>query len=161
MPFTTQDAIRGFISAGQVWRAEHSATDVAAAGVSYLGFVTSNVELEALSRSYSSTGNSLTVELFEATFTGGANVRTLNRRMGVAGAPPVQFKTGITPAALTTVKTGLTILAAASTGSAQAGQTSDSSLLILKANTSYVIRLTNSGSGAATVGATIDYRESV
>lgn len=161
MPQVTQDVLRSYIQSGQVWRAEHSALALAAAEVTYLAFVTSNVEMEILTRGYSSTGNAMTVELFEATFTGGTNVRTLNRRLSTAGTTPVQMKTAVTPGALTTVISGLRVLAATSTGSAQVGVSADAGLLILKRNTSYVVRITNSGSGASDIGAAIDYRESI
>jgi hypothetical protein len=157
----TQDVLRSFIELGQVWRAEHSAMAVAAAGVSYLGFVTSNVEMEALARNYGSSGNILLVELFEATFTGGTNVRTLNRKFSVSTPPPIQFKTGITPGALTTALTSTRVLATTSTGSAQVGVFPDSSLVLLKANTSYVLRMTNASAGVADLGASIDYREAL
>jgi hypothetical protein len=161
MPTVTQDVIRSYITSGQVWRIEHSALAVAAAGVSYIGFVTSGLKLEALGRSYASTGNALVVELFEATFTGGTNIRTLNRDLAVTTAPPVQMKTGITPGALGDVITGIRVVAATSTGSAQVGVNNDGSLLLLKPNTSYIIRMTNTGTGAADIGTSIDYRESI
>lgn len=161
MAHTTQDIIRTLARDGLIWRAEHSALAVPAGASTYLGFVTGDNELEALSRSYSSTGNALVVELFEASFTGGTPAHTINRRLSHAGPPPVQLLTGITPGALGDAITAVRILAPTSTGSAQAGVSADDSLLLLKAQTSYVLRISNTGASAADLGAAIDYRESI
>lgn len=143
----------------QVYRAEIGATiAVATTGTYFVGMTTGAVPLRILSRAYSSSEFALTIELFEATWSGGVNARTLNKDLGGNQTPPVQFLGGVTPGTLTTVLTGITLRAPTSGGTAQVSLQADNNVLITKPNASYVIRFTNGGGVNAIIGASIEYR---
>lgn len=146
---------------GLVWRSEVSFTGVAAAGFAYLGITTGADEVVILQRAYSSSEAVLTVELFEATFTGGTDARTLNRRFKQAAeAKPATVKFGVTPGTLPGAPiTGLTLRAGVSTGSAQLAVTGDDSHLYLEAGKSYVVRYTNGGANPANISNSFDWRK--
>lgn len=149
------------IAAGLVGRAELSYAGIAAAGFAYSGITTGPDEVVILQRSYSSSGAILTVDLFEATFTGGTDPRLLNRRL--ASAPPTSaiVKQGVTPGTLTTPVTGATYRASTGTGQASVSIPGDDSRLYLKANTSYVVRYTNGDTNAATIANSFDFRKAL
>lgn len=155
---TTQDEIEVAGSLGEIFRAEFGTTIALAAGTYFLGIVVGNIPLKILGRSYSSSESPLTVELIEATFTGGTNARTLSRNLGNTNTPPAQFVSGVTPGALGAVITGLTLRAPATGGSAAVSVTPDANILVTKRNTSYVVRFTNGGGPNAIVAGAIDYR---
>lgn len=145
------------IEHGVVFTSEFSATGVASGASVLVGFTTGTRPMVALDRSWSSSESLLTVELFEAAFTGGTDIRTLNRNQAAGGSPPAQFKSGVT-ATLGTPISVAAFRAGSSTGSAAVAVTSDAARLILKPSTSYVLRITNGGAGAANIGAGFTYR---
>lgn len=149
------------IAQGYVFRNEVGFTGVAAAGVAYMGITVGSRELVVLSRAYSSSESTLTIELFEATFTGGTPARTINRRLNSNRASPAAFLAGVTPGALGSVLTGVTLRAGTSGGAAVLQVAGDESKLYLKAGTQYVVRFTNGGSNAANIGASVDIRQVV
>lgn len=147
------------IAQGLIFRAELSYAGVAAAGVAYTGIATGADEVVILQRSYSSSESTLTVELFEATFTPGGDPRLLNRRLAIASAAPATVKTGVTPGALGAVVTGNTYRASTGTGQTSVTVPGEDNKIYLKANTQYVVRYTNGGSNAATIGNALDFRK--
>lgn len=148
------------IAQGLIWRSELSYAGVAAAGVAYTGITVGADEVVILQRSYTSSESILTVELFEATFTGGTDPRTLNRRFKNNGdSKPAIVKVGVTPGTLTSPITGVTLRAAASTGSAQLSVAGDDSRLYLEAGKNYVVRYTNGGATTATISNAFDFRK--
>lgn len=149
------------IAQGMIFRAEISYAGIAAAGVAYTGITTGPEEVAILQRTYSSSESTLTVELFEASYTGGADPRLLNRRLSNASAPPATIKTGVTPGALGSVVTGNTYRASTGTGQTSVTVPGDDNHIYLKANTSYVVRYTNGGANAATIGNTLDFRKTL
>lgn len=148
------------IAQGLIFRTELAYTGVTASGFAYTGIQTGN-EVVILQRAYSSTESVLTVELFEASFTGGTAARTLNRRFNSTEPNPLTVMQGVTPGTLGTALTGVTLRATTSTGSAQLAISGDDSRLYLKPNTSYIVRYTNGGAGAATIGNSFDYRKTL
>lgn len=149
------------IAAGLIFRAELSYAGVAAAGVAYSGITTGADEVAILQRAYSSSESTLTVELFEATFTVGTDPRLLNRRLSNTATPPATVKQGVTPDALGAVITGNTYRASTGTGQTSVSVPGDDSKIYLKANTSYVVRYTNGGTNPATIGNGFDYRKAL
>lgn len=147
------------IAQGLVFRAEISYAGIAAAGFAYTGITTGSDELVILQRSYSSTEGVLTVELFEATWSGGADPRLLNRRMSNTSAAPATIKTGVTPGTLGEAETGNTYRASTGTGQTSVTVPGEDNKLYLKANTPYVVRYTNGGANAATIGNALDFRK--
>jgi hypothetical protein len=149
------------IAQGYVFRNEVGFTGLESAGVAYVGVTTGEKDVVVLGRSYSSSESMLTVELFEATYTGGTPARTLNRRLSSTRPAPASFMAGVTPGTLGSVITGVTLRAATSTGSAALSVSGDESKLYLKAGTQYVVRITNGGSNSANIGAAFDVRQVV
>lgn len=149
------------VAQGLVFRAEVGFTGVAAGAFAYVGVTTGADEVVILQRAYSSSESKLTVELFEATFTPGTPARILNRRFSNVQTGPATISQGVTPGTLTTVITGVTLRASTSTGSAALAVAGDDSRLYLKANTSYVVRYKNEGSGAADIANGFDYRKAL
>lgn len=157
----TQNNAETCAALGLVTRFEIGAS-VAAAGFYYVGLTTPvGPQVRVMSRQYSSSESSLTVELFEATWSAGSAVRTLNRNLAVTPTPPLTLLGNVTPGALGSVITGVTIRAATGTGTSAIQISGDESLLLLKANTNYVIRFTNSGGQIATVSAGLDLRQAM
>ncbi len=149
-----------FVTAqGLVFRAELGFSGVPAAGPVYSGITTGPEELVILQRAYSSSESILLVELFEATFSAGTPARILNRRFASAQTIPATVMQGVTPDALGAAITGVTLRAGSTTGSASLTVPGDASRLYLKPATSYVVRYTNQGAGAATIGNSFDFRK--
>lgn len=143
---------------GGIWTAEHGATGVASAGVLAVGFVTGINPMVAMRRAYSSSGNLLTITLYEVAFTGGTNIlRTYNRNLGSSRPAPTQMKAGVTFTPNTPISS-LTARGATSTGNANV-VVPDENQLILKKATSYVLTLTNGDAAAADLGFSINLRE--
>lgn len=156
---TTQELNEFYAAHGFVWRAEIGATiAIAATGVYHVGVAIGDIPLRILSRSYSSSESPLTVELFEASFTLGANARTLNKNLSGNQTPPAQFVSGVTPGTLGAVITSAILRAPTAGGTSQVTLSADNNVLITKRNTSYVIRFTNGGGANAIIGAALDYR---
>lgn len=156
----TQDINEYYAKMGLVYRTELAAViALAATGVYYVGFTTGPTAVRVLSRSYSSSESPLTIELFETTFTGGVALRTLNANLNVANSinPAPQFG-AVTPGALVTPVTGIVLRAPTVGGTAALSITSDASPLVLKPNTSYVLRFTNGGGANANIGAVTNLR---
>lgn len=150
------------IAQGLIWRSEIGYTGIVAAGTAFSGITTGDERLVILQRSYSSTQSSLTVELFEASWTDGVDARTLNRILELSGeAKPAVVKTGVTPGALGNAITGVTLRAATSTGNAAVSISGDDSRLYLKPNTQYIVRYTNTGTAAADISNAFDYRKAL
>ena len=149
------------IAQGLIFRAEMSFAGIAAADFAYSGITTGADELVILQRAYSSSEAALTVELFEATFTGGTDPRLLNRRLSNTSAKPATIKQGVTPGALGNAITGATYRAVVGTGQASVAVPGDASRIYLKANTSYVVRHTNNGANAATINNGFDFRKTL
>lgn len=149
------------IAAGLVGRAEISYVGIAAAGFAYSGIQTGADELVILQRAYSSSEATLTVELFEATFSAGTDPRLLNRRLSMPVPAVANIKQGVTPGTLTTPVTGASYRASTGTGQSSVSIPGDDSRLYLKANTSYVVRYTNGGTNAATISNGFDFRKAL
>lgn len=161
MPIPAMSFDEFVIAQGLVFRAELGYAGIAAAGVAYTGIQTGSDEIVVLQRAYSSSESILLVELFETTFTVGTDPRVLNRRFNSLQVVPATVKQGVTPGALGTAITGVTLRASTSTGSAALSVASDDSRLYLKPNTSYVVRYTNQGAAAATIGNSFDFRKAL
>lgn len=155
----TQDINEYYAKMGLVFRYEIGAViALATTGTYHVGVTTGAAPVRVLYRSYSSSESPLTIELFEATWSAGATVRVLNANLGIAGSPPATMFGAVTPGTLGAVITSASLRAPTAGGSAQLTVTADSSVLILKAGTSYVLRFTNGGGINASVGAVINLR---
>lgn len=149
------------IASGFVFSSDAGFAGVGAGTAVHIGVLTGSLEVLILQRSYGSSESQLTVELFEATFTGGTPARTFNRRLSSTEVQPAIVHAGVTPGALETAITGTTLRAATSGGSASLQVSGDERRIYLKEGTSYVIRMTNGGSGAAVIGTSFDYRKAL
>lgn len=140
---------------GRIWRVSHGWTmDVAAPF--HFGFTVGESDLIALSREYFTMSTGLKVELFQATWSGGAPAKTINRRLEFKDqAPPIQWYQGVTPGALGEAITGFEVQ---SSGPNRVGKDGDKEPFIHTAKASYVLRVTNTGSGAQPFTFAADYR---
>lgn len=149
-----------YIQRGRVWKFEISATGVAAGASHLIGMTTGDRSVVIANRVYGATTSVLVAALYEVSFTGGSDPRYANRRLDMPASAeliPVTVKTGVTATPVTII-TSATILAPSSTGNASIAFQGEGSAFILKANTSYVVALTNGGSGAADIGMAFDVR---
>lgn len=149
------------IASGFVFSSDAVFADVGAGTAVHIGVLTGSLEVLILQRSYGSSESQLTVELFEATFTGGTPARTFNRRLSSTEPQPAVVKYGVTPGPLSEAITGVPLRAATSGGSASLQVSGDERRIYLKEATSYIIRLTNNGSGSASISASFDYRKAL
>lgn len=143
---------------GKIWLADHSWSLAADASLDF-GFVIGARDMIALSRNYFTLSTSMTVELYKASFTGGSQMHTVNRRLELSGqAKPIQFYTGVTPDALGSVITGFVSESATSN---RVGKDGDKEPFVHAASSSYVLRIKNSGSGTQPFSFSIEYREKI
>lgn len=155
------DKTEALIAAGYVFRSEIGFTSVGsgAGAAVYVGVTTGpNSEVVVMGRAYSSSESPITIELFEASYTGGSPARTLNRRFTSTKVAPATFAQGVAPGTLGNAITGVTLRAPTAGGSAALSVTGDDNALYLKANTNYVVRIINGGNAGASIGASFDYR---
>lgn len=143
---------------GKIWLADHDWSLNAGDHLDF-GFVVGERDMIALSRSYATLSTSLTVELYQATFTGGSTMHTINRRLASSGDPkPAQFLYGVTPGALGTKVTGFVSEAATNN---RVGKDGDKEPFVHTALTSYVLRIINSGASTQTFQFSVEYREKI
>lgn len=146
------------IDLGQMYSTEFSAAGVLSAGTTLVGIQTGTRPLLIGDRSYSSTESSLRVELFEVSFTGGTDVNRYNRNIVIGGTGSVAIKSGVTATPVTAITTA-NFIATSSANNIQLALVNDGARLVLKPQTQYVIRFTNTGSATATIGARFNYRD--
>ncbi|WP_442108706.1 hypothetical protein [Pseudomonas sp. NUPR-001] len=144
MPQVTAEETFELAKRGLIWRVSH-AWEMAAAATFHFGFIIGERDMIALSREYFTMSTALKVELFQATWTGGAPAKTINRRLEFKDlTPPVQWYQGVTPGTLGAAITGFEV---ESTSSNRVGKDGDKEPFIHTAMTSYVLKVTNTGSG--------------
>lgn len=148
-------------SLGYVFRYEVGFAAVPAGGSVYIGVQTLGKEVVVLARSYGSTGSVVTAELHEASYSGGMLSRRFNRRLSSTRAEPLAMRENVTPGALGNPITSATLRAATATGAAALAVSGDESKIYLKANTQYVVKITNGHNSVADIGASFDMRRAV
>ncbi|WP_442108200.1 hypothetical protein [Pseudomonas sp. NUPR-001] len=143
---------------GKIWLADHSWSLTAGAQLDF-SFVIGQRDVIALSRNYFTLSTSITVELYEASFTGGIQMHTINRRLASSGDPkPTQFYYGVTPGALGSKITGFVSEA---TSSNRVGKDGEKEPFVHTAQATYVLRVINSGSGNQPFTLSVEYREKI
>lgn len=144
--------------AGELWTFSQGTPAVAAAGTVKIGILTGASPVLVMARDYQSTGNALGIKLYKQTFTGGATpTNGYNRNLLlVAPVPPASVLAGVT----FTPNTPLIVAAVSAETSANNAQLTrdDDDPLLLAANTSYVLELTNSDAQAETLTVEINLR---
>jgi len=129
---------------------------MAAGATFHFGCVVGEQDMIALSREYFTMSTALKVELFQALWSGGAAAKTINRRLAFKDLPPpVQWFQGVTPGTLGDPITGFEV---ESTSSNRVGKDGDKEPFIHTALTSYVVRITHTGSGNQPFTFAADYR---
>jgi hypothetical protein len=140
---------------GLIWRAEH-AWSMDAGAPMYFGWVTPEIEMVSLGRDYFTNSKSLKVDLYQATFTVGTPVETLNRRLILRNdPPPLQIYHTVTPGALTDRITGFNV---ESTGPVRVDRRGDTQPFVHDPLTSYVLAITNELAGAEPYSFSLDFR---
>ncbi|HGM4307274.1 TPA: hypothetical protein ACKPFN_003693 [Pseudomonas aeruginosa] len=156
MTFVISDETFALAKNGRIWRVSHSWT-LGGAEAFHFGFAIGERDMIALSREYFTMSTGLKVELFQATWSGGTQAKTINRRLDLKDSPPpVQWYQGVTPGSLGAAITGFEI---ESTSSNRVGKDGDKEPFIHTAMTSYVLRVTNTGSGNQPFSFSLDFRE--
>ena len=155
MSVVTQDSVFASVMRGLVWRAEHQ-WDQGTAQALLFGFVVPETKMVALSRDYFAYSTAINVELFEATFTGGVLVNTINRDLSRRNeAPPVQFYQGVIPDSLTDRITGFYIQAPSGV---RVGVRGDLQPFVHEPFKSYVLSIANDGNGVQPFSFALDFR---
>lgn len=144
--------------AGELWTYSQATPEVAAAGTLAIGILTGASPVLVLARSYESTGNVVGIKLYKQTFTGGAApTNAYNRNQAIVGpVQPASVLSGVTFTPNTPV-----IVAAVNADSAANNARlfrGDDDPLLLAANTSYVLEMTNSDAQAETLSLSINLR---
>lgn len=151
----TRDTLLASAVRGLIWRAEHTWTMDAGAPM-YFGWVVPEIKMVSLGREYITPGKSLKVDLYEASFTGGTNVTTLNRDLGVSGAlTPIQAKHSVTPGALTNRITGFNV---ETLGAVRVGRLGNIEPYMHPPLVSYVLAIENLIAGAEPYSFFFDFR---
>lgn len=123
----------------------------------FFGFVVPGVKMVALARDYYAESNGIQVDLYQASFTGGTEVYTINRDLELRNeTPPVQFYWGVAPGVLTDRITGFA--QALQGGGSRIGIRGDLQPFVHDALTSYVLAIKNTGNGAAPFSFAVDFR---
>jgi hypothetical protein len=144
--------------AGELWTYSQGTPAVAAAGTAKIGILTGAQPVLVLSRLYESTGNALGIKLYKQTFTGGAApTNAYNRNQAITGpVQPASVLAGVT----FTPNTPVIVAAVNADSAANNARLSrgDDDPLLLAANTSYVLELTNNDAAAETLTVEINLR---
>lgn len=149
MPLSINDVLYDALKEGRLYSINHTSPSIAAAGNYLVGLTTGSRPVVYHDRTYISDVASFLVELFRVDYTGGTPIAVSNRNFVIGGSGPVTHVAAptATPANLVA---SVRALAGTSTGNAQA-QIPENEKYILDANTQYVLRLTNTASGAAVI----------
>lgn len=146
------------LSEGRLFTVGHTTPSIAA-GSSYLvGFTTGVRPVEYMDRSYVSDVTAFFVELFEASYTDGSEIPSINRNYLIGGPGPVAHVSTPTASPSGSPLATVRALASSSTGNAQA-MVPENERYILKPVTQYVLRLTNQGSNPGTITFRWTYRD--
>ncbi|MNN32364.1 hypothetical protein D3C81_1460850 [compost metagenome] len=156
MTTITKDSDFSMSMNGEIWRIEHN-WELAADAIMAFGFaVPAGKKMVALGREYFTFSTGLKVDLYESVFTGGTNVYTLNRDLSKRlSPPPIQFKHSVTGYVTTDRITGFEVEAVSSIRVDKRG---DQTPFLHEPSKSYVLAITNSGSGNQPFSLAIDFR---
>lgn len=150
MSLPVNDVLYDVLKEGRLFSIAHTTTSIAAAGTYLFGATTGSRPVVYHDRTYVSDVGSFLVELFKVSYTGGTPVTSGNRNFVIGGSGPVSHSAAPTATIAGSPVATVRVLAASATGNAQA-QVPESEKYILEPNTQYVLRLTNTGSGAGTI----------
>lgn len=155
----TSSVFEGFIRAsienGLAWRFSNESS-IGAGLTKIFGFITGNYTASLTSRDLSSTGENTLVLLFEDTpYTGGSLITMQNRNRYYQSRsdlnPLLEIREGVTATPAGLPVTGARLLFS-NKGVAQIGSSEESSLIMLKRNTSHIITAQNLDAQSATFG---------
>lgn len=149
MSLPVNDILYDALKEGRLYAINHTSPSISAAGNYLVGLTTGARPVVYHDRSYISDVASFNVELFKNTYTGGTPIATGNRNFAIGGSGPVTHVAAPT-ATPTVLVASVRVLAGTSSGNAQA-QIPENEKYILEPNTQYVLRLTNTASGAAVI----------
>lgn len=148
------------ISAGKTHTAQFELAAVAAAAEGFCSILTGPNPIVIVSQSFGSSEDAVTASLYQVAATGGTNARVACRNLVIGGPGPMFCKQGatVTPNApiLRTTFRSSTV-----GNSSSLSLTSETSELILRPNTQYVIGMRNDAAQPANIGVSLTYREQV
>lgn len=145
------------IDDGNMFVAQIASPSIAAAGTYLVGLSTGSRPVKILDRFYDIAFDNCTIELFENTYTGGTPITTVGpRNFVIGGAPPLSFVAAPTGTPTTLIASIFLRNAAGAMGTI--GVQGEGLQYILKPNTQYLLRVTNSGSGSGIARLTYNFR---
>lgn len=159
MSIQTKTATEQALADGKLFTIPHTSPSIAAAGAYLVGFLTGSRPVEFLDRYYNATVNSVDVALYELTWSGGTPIPSGNRNFEIGGAAPSNFSAAPTATVVGNPVATVKLRAATGTGNSQIALVSESERYILKANTRYVLQITNSDVAAGTVTFRYTFRD--
>jgi len=136
---------------GKLFTTAYTTANLAAAGVEAVGMTMGADPVMYLTRNYSSTTSSFLIELWEEAFTGGALRPAPNRNLINASIAPASHYSGITPGGGGILRASFILQGSSSTGLSSVAVTAETEFYVLKPNTQYVLRFTNTSSQAGTL----------
>lgn len=146
------------VSDGRLFTVGFSSPSLAAAGTYLFGMTMGNRPVVFMDRVYTASLSSGLIELFEVPYTGGTVVTARDRNFVTGNTAPATFSSGPTATPAGPVLATVILLAADSTGNANAGLLTESERFILKPNTQYVVRGTNTSGQAGVISARFTFR---
>lgn len=143
---------------GDLWATQATTGTLASAGTEIYGIQIGSAPVMYRERTYQGTCSQILVQLYEEGFTGGNLTPTTNRSFeNTTGVSPANHYSGISRAGGGILRTSILILGDATTGNANA-ITPDIEFFILKANTQYVLVITNQGTSSGFVNFRFNYQ---
>lgn len=146
------------VADGRLFTVGFSSPSIAAAGTYLFGMTMGSRPVIFMDRVYQASISSGLIELFEVDYTGGTAVTARDRNFVSANTPPATFSSAPTATPAGASLATVILLAADSTGNANAGLVTESERFVLKPNTQYVVRGTNTSGQAGVISARFTFR---
>lgn len=145
------------IDEGRIFTAQVVTPTLAAAATYLVGLQTGARPIKVLDRFYDVAFDNCTIELFENSYTGGTPLLSVaNRNFVIGGSAPMTFTSAPTATPTNLVASIFLRNAAGATGTI--GVQGETLQYVLKPNTQYVLRVTNSGTGSGVARLTYNFR---
>lgn len=146
------------VASGQLFTVGFTSPSIAAAGTYLFGMTMGSRPIIFMDRIYTASISSGLIELFETSYTDGTPVTARDRNFVSGNTAPATFASAPIATPSGAVLATVILLAADTTGNANAGLLTESERFILKPNTQYVVRATNTSGQAGVISARYTFR---
>lgn len=144
--------------AARLWTVGYDTASMAATtGEELVGILIGPKDVIYQTRTYGGTCTDVRIGLYENIWSGGTPISNANRNLNVTLAGPATYASGVTGTP-TTLRTSVRLFGSSGAGSANLGNVPEGEWYILKANTRYILRIQNLGSGAGILTLRYTYR---